>query len=561
MPQAFVSAFLVFVSIQPGRPLFTMSDARKGDSKNDSWLCYGDFVCLSTRAGRDSQERKYLLGHHSPLTLLQKVQKNESTTDFASIILAENPATIAFSNQPETSKYTLDMITNARDYWFEVLPRTDYDMSSQLNAHKKQLGEFQKKMQQLEIKRKEIFSKRSQQQQQRRAVDVAPSTLALNPASRSDIHMSSPPPSDAVVNIEDSANHVEMQPLNSVPESGLVSPDEVTVKVNQTTALGAAKSGALSIVSRLGFEGVGGRRQSLISSDGLSEVESAIQKLQSEIVNLKARVAEYKVKTKQEQNGNAETITRMHGDPLNYGNVIQLCHVTSKRILSFNKTQDRPLELSEYGKPGSLFYIERVSTGVTGGSAKIPAQANITIRLKSFVSDSQYVRMEPNNSTVPGTKFGVSLDVELDGVFNADESFQLGTGAASNDNRVDWIIERCKKNSNVSIAPEEKDDDAAEDDGVAVDEVLSGCQIIRLYHRSAESYLAAVATKMDRGTVFYTHRSQSDSSQGSGKIANTYWMVIDGDGDVRCITGSHTLPFRSNFPSHYECRWQVLVRM
>jgi len=65
--------------------------------------------------------------------------------------------------------------------------------------------------------------------------------------------------------------------------------------------------------------------------------------------------------------------------------------------------------------------------------AKIPAQENVSIRLKSFVSDSQYVRMEPNISMVPGTKFGVSLDVELDGVFNADESFQLGSGAASND--------------------------------------------------------------------------------------------------------------------------------
>lgn len=536
-----------------------MSDARKGDSKNDSWLCYGDFVCLSTRAGRDSQERKYLLGHHSPLTLLQKVQKQENATDFASIILAENPATIAFSNQPETSKDSLDMITNARDYWFEVLPRTDYDMSSQLNAHKKQLGEFQKKLQQLEIKRKEIYSKRSQQV--RRAADTAPSTLALNPASGSDIHMSSPPPSDAVVDINDSENIVEMQPLNSVPDSGIASPDEVTVQVNQTTAVGAAKSGALSIVSRLGFEGVGGRRQSVSSSDGLTEVESAIQKLQSEIADLKAKVTEYKVKTKQEQNGNAETITRMHGDPLNYGNVIQLCHVTSKRLLSFNKTQDRPLELSEYGKPGSLFYIERVSTGVAGGSAKIPAQASITIRLKSFVSDSQYVRMEPNNSMVPGTKFGVSLDVELDGVFNADESFQLGTGAASNDNRVDWILERCKKNSNISTVSEEKDDDAAEDDGVAVDEILSGCQIIRLYHRASESYLAAVATKMDRGKVFYTHRSQSDSSQGSGKIANTYWMVIDGDGDVCFITGSYPVPFQYNFYSHFLCRWPILVKM
>ena len=92
-----------------------MSDSK--NDKNDAWLCYGDYVCLSTRAGKDSQERKYLLGHSSPLMQLQKLQKNQSATDFASIILAENPATIAFADKPETStEGTLDMITNARDY-------------------------------------------------------------------------------------------------------------------------------------------------------------------------------------------------------------------------------------------------------------------------------------------------------------------------------------------------------------------------------------------------------------------------------------------------------------
>ncbi len=193
-----------------------------------------------------------------------------------------------------------------------------------------------------------------------------------------------------------------------------------------------------------------------------------------------------------------------------------------------------------YGKPGSLFYIERVSTGVAGGSAKIPALGDISVRLRSFVSDSHYVRMEPNISFVPGTKFGVALDVELDGVFNADESFQLGTGALSGGNRVDWIFERCKKNSSVLDVSAA---DVAEDDGISVHEVLSGCQIVRLYHRSSESYLAATATKIDRGKVFMNPRSQSDASQGSGKIANTYWMVIDGDGDVRSLPNAFPSSF------------------
>jgi hypothetical protein len=509
-----------------------MSDSK--NDKNDAWLCYGDYVCLSTRAGKDSQERKYLLGHSSPLMQLQKLQKNQSATDFASIILAENPATIAFADKPETStEGTLDMITNARDYWFEVLPRTDYDMSSQLATFKKQLSEANKRLTQLETKKKDLLAKRKDQLH---AASNAPSALALNFASTADIHMSSKPPNDAVVKIGDSSNVVEMQPLNSA--SGLVSPAEVevSVKVIQPAAPAATKGSALSLLS---LPSLRDRRQSVHAPDGLSDIERDIAREMTAVKDAEARVKDYRSKTKQEQNGNVETIKRMHGDPLTYGSVVQLCHVNSKRLLTFTKLQDRPLELAEYGKPGSLFFIERVSTGVAGGSAKIPAQANISIRLKSFVSDSQYVRMEPNNSMVPGTKFGVSLDVELDGVFNADESFQLGSGAVSNDNRVDWIVERCKKNSKVSGISDDQED-VAEDDGVAVDEVLSGCQIIRLYHRSSESYLAATATKMDRGKVFWSHRSQSDASQGSGKIANTYWMVIDGDGDVSLISRAHS---------------------
>lgn len=490
------------------------------DSQNDPWLCYGDYVCLSTRAGKDTQEKKYLLGHSSPLMQLQKLQKNQSVTDFASIILAENPATIAFADKPEaSSEGTLDLIINARDYWFEVLPRTDYDMSSQLATFKKQLSEANKRLSQLETKKQDVMAKRKVQKD---AATIAQASSALNYASTSDIHMSSKPPNAILV---------EMQPLNSASAS----PAEITVNVMQPAAPASTKSSALSMLS---LGSIGNRRQSVAyAPDGLSDIERDMARETAAIDVLKARVTEYKAKTKQEQNGNVETIKRMHGDPLTYGSVVQLSHVISKRLLTFTKLQDRPLELAEYGKAGSLFYIERVSTGVAGGSAKIPAQGNISIRLKSYVSDSQYVRMEPNNSIVPGTKFGVSLDVELDGVFNADESFQLGTGAASNDNRVDWIVERCKKNSKVSGVSAE-DEDASEDDGVAVDEVLSGCQIIRVYHRASESYLAATATKMDRGKVFWSHRSQSDASQGSGKIANTYWMVIDGDGDVSLIYGA-----------------------
>jgi hypothetical protein len=295
------------------------------ESKNDLWLCYGDYVCLSTRAGRDTSEKKYILGHSSPLVQLKKIQKVQSSdSDFGSIVLAENPPTIAFSSKSEgSSEGSLDMITNARDYWFEVLPRTDYEISSQLINYKKQLSESKKKLENLEGKRKDILKKHQAKLQV--AKDHATSTVALN--SGSDIHMSSQPPNDAVVQVgEDTANGFEMQSLGPALKPVRVSLDEVKVTVGQTSASGAAKASAT-----------------------LSEIERAISALQTEIERDEARVADFKTKTKQEQAGNQDTIARMHGDPLNYGAVIQLVHVTSRRFLSFVKSQDRPVELSEYG--------------------------------------------------------------------------------------------------------------------------------------------------------------------------------------------------------------------
>lgn len=92
-----------------------------------------------------------------------------------------------------------------------------------------------------------------------------------------------------------------------------------------------------------------------------------------------------------------------------------------------------------------------MSTGVAGGMTKVPASENISIRLRSFSSASQFLRLEPNISVVPGTKFPVSLDVELDGIFNADQCFQLGTGSsAPGDNRVEWVIERCRTHTSIA---------------------------------------------------------------------------------------------------------------
>jgi hypothetical protein len=159
------------------------------------------------------------------------------------------------------------MITDARDYWFEGLPRTDYDMSSQLAAFEKQLGDATKRLTQLETKKKDVLAKI---EDRLHAASSAQSALATNFASTAGIHMSSKPPNDAVVKIRDSADVVEMQPLNSA--SGLVSPAEVSVKVIQPAAP-VARRGILAL-SKLSLPSLGNRRQSLVCIRHLPAVDS-----------------------------------------------------------------------------------------------------------------------------------------------------------------------------------------------------------------------------------------------------------------------------------------------
>jgi hypothetical protein len=438
-----------------------------------TWLCYGDYICLSTCAGANESQQKYLLGHSSPLMQLQKLQKSKS--EFASIILAENPATVPFTSEPSGKELVLDLITNAHLYWFEILPQTDYDMSVQLGVFEKRLGDAEKRLGDVG-RRLEEFDKKSYQNDKAQAAPPQPGTSSVYQRRSSRVY-----------------------------------PELILPAVNE--------------------EDIESLKKEVV------KLKMKEENVKSEITNLKSKIEEYKDKMVQEQRGNAQTITRVHGDALVFGALIQLRHVASKRLITVTKHADHPVELVQDGRSGSLFYIERVSTGVAGGSTKVPAESNI-VRLRSYVSDSQFLRMEPNLQLVTGTKFPVSLDVELDGVFNADQCCQLGTGAAApGDNRVEWIIERCKHNAVAADDSSEADsdsDDAEDDvDGVDVSEVLSGCQIIRLFHRASESYICALPSKGDQGNVFFSHRSESDPSKGSGSIANSYWRVIDGDGNVR----------------------------
>ena len=464
-----------------------------------AWLCYGDYVCLSTSAGANQSQQKYLLGHSSPLMQLQKLQKPKS--EFASIILAENVATVPFTSEPSGKNVVLDLITNAHLYWFEILPQTDYDMSVQLGLFEKRLGDAEKRL-----------------------VDVGRSLKQFKKPNQNDQAQPAPPQPSTKNVFRRTPNIVHPEPIpHDVSEEGI----ESSKKEEERPAVSQE-----DINEKMKYEEVVNLEKVKIEQENVKLLE-----IKLEIENLKSKIEDCKKKMLQEQIGNAQTITRVHGDALVFGALIQLRHVASKRLITVTKHADHPVELVQDGRSGSLFYIERVSTGVAGGSTKVPAESNI-VRLRSYVSDSQFLRMEPNLQLVTGTKFPVSLDVELDGVFNADQCFQLGTGAAApGDNRVEWIIERCKHNAVAADDSSEADsdsDDAEDDvDGVDVSEVLSGCQIIRLFHRASESYICALPSKVDHGKVFFSHRSESDPSKGSGSIANSYWRVIDGDGNVR----------------------------
>jgi hypothetical protein len=452
-----------------------------------AWLCYGDYVCLSSRAGGDRKQKKYILGHSSPLVKLGRSGESASSLNFASLVFCENPATVPFTHASVSSgPLSFDVTTNVRDYWFEVLPRTDYDMSAQLNVHNKQLSEANRRLKMLN-ERKGMYLKVSSEK-----------------SSSSSTHNSTSDATDLILNL-----HSSKPPRD--PAS-------------------AESDGIQMLPMSSSSPGFWSRRGSVQDPDFLFNLQNEIDSQMELIRVIEQRVSDFESKSKIEEQGNEETISRAAGDALNFGSAIQLRHVNSKRFLSATKQADRAVELSAHGRTGSLFFIERASGGVAAGAIKVPADEGVRIFLRSVTSDAQYVRMD-SNAVVSESKFPLNLDIELDGIYSADACFPIGIGPlVAGDDRVEWTIERAKCVDSESQA--EVDSDDGEDSGVNASEVLSGCQIIRLFHRFSDSYMCAAASKIDRGHVFFSHRSECDASKGPGLAANSYWMVIDGDNDL-----------------------------
>jgi hypothetical protein len=455
-----------------------------------AWLCYGDYVCLSSRASGDRKQKKYILGHSSPLVKLGR--DDESSLNFASLVFCENPATVPFTHASVSSgPLTFDVTTNVRDYWFEILPRTDYDMNVQLNMRNKQLSQANVRLKTL-IERKASFLKAATERLSQPSIHHSASdSTAHEETLTADLHISRSPP-DAEF---DEQNGTEMLPMMS-PSPGILS-----------------------------------RRSSIQDPDFLMNLQNEIDRQKEFIRTVEEHVSDYQMKAKHEEQGNEETILRASGDALIFGSVIQLRHVNSRRFLSTTKQADRVVELSPHGRPGSLFIIERASGGVAAGAIKVPADEDVRIFLRSVGSNALYVCME-SNTGISDSKFPLNLDIELDGIYSAEACVQLGLGAlVSGDDRLEWTIERAKCVTN-DDAQSELDTDDGEDSDVNASEVLSGCQIIRLFHRHSESFLCAAARKIDRGKVFFCHRTECDASKGPGLSANSYWMVIDGDNNV-----------------------------
>jgi hypothetical protein len=452
-----------------------------------AWLCYGDYVCLSSRAGGDRKQKKYILGHSSPLVKLGRNDELATSLNFASLVFCENPATVPFTHADVSSgPLTFDVTTNVRDYWFEILPRSDYDMSAQLNVYNKQLFEANRRLKMLND-RKAVFLK-----------------------ATSEIYSSSAPLNATADRIGPALNvHVgRSRPISALAERG----------AREMLPMSSESPGLLD------------RRNSTHDPDFLFNLQNEIDNQIESVRVIKQRVLNFESKAKIEEQSNEETISRAAGDSLNFGSVIQLRHVSSKRFLSVTKQADRAVELSAQGRTGSLFYIERASGGVAAGTIKVPADEGVRIFLRSVASDAQYVRIE-SNTAVTESKFPLSLDIELDGLYSADACFQLGIGPpVAGDDRVEWTIQRTKCFNSESEAELDSDDD--EDSGVKASEKLSGCQVVRLFHRFSDSYLCATASKIDRGVVFFNHRSECDASKGPGLAADSYWMVIDGDNDL-----------------------------
>ena len=291
---------------------------------SSSSLRFGDVICLGLECpGPDDSDELifYVLGHQSPLSLVKDCQ---DVIDH--VLVAEMPNTFSAPSKKDGSDATFPVPVHSREYWFEIVGKSEYMLQQTLQKMQQQLEHLE--AQQVRMVQEADSKMDPPISEQPAAVSPAVAgvgTLSPIQALRRPAHNAVRRGSDAH-NAGRRGNDIELSEVNVALLPGSDYSTDARMPSPKTSA----------------------------------PVSTPVPVASKAIENLKSRIADLKELTYGETQRNLENELSRKGSGVRYGDVIQLRHVLTKKFVSLANGAISSYELS-HGNMNCWFIFEPVS--------------------------------------------------------------------------------------------------------------------------------------------------------------------------------------------------------
>jgi hypothetical protein len=301
-------------------------------SKGASSLRFGDVICLGLEfsAGSDNEHMFYVLGHRSPLSLVDGCQ---DVID--NILVAEIPNTF---QSPSDDSITFPVPVHSREYWFEIVGKSEYMMQQMLQKLNMQLEK-------LEAEEERMVRSNKQSPSSTSSTDRRPSVAAVGGGTVSPIQALRRRSHDARLD-----HDIELSQINVALLADAESPSYDAVS-------GAAHGGSnLPPIQALRRRSHDARldhdielsqiKSHQLPSYGADSGDVKPASSSQAISRLKSRIADLTDLANGEAQRNLENELSRDGSAVRYGDVIQLRHMSSKKFVTLASGSLSSYELS-----------------------------------------------------------------------------------------------------------------------------------------------------------------------------------------------------------------------
>jgi hypothetical protein len=298
-------------------------------SQGASSLRFGDVICLGLEfsAGSDDEHMFYVLGHRSPLSLVEGCQ---DVID--NVLIAEIPNTF---QSPSDDSITFPVPVHSREYWFEIVGKSEYMMQQMLQKLSMQLERLEAEEERMVRSNKHSPSSTS-------TIERRPSVAAVGGGTIQALRRRS---HDARLD-----HDIELSQINVALLADAESPSYDAVS---RAPHGGSNLSPIQALRRRSHDArldhdieLSQLKSHQLPSYGADSGDLKPSSSSQAISRLKSRIADLTDLANGESQRNLENELSRDGSAVRYGDVIQLRHMSSKKFVTLASGSLSSYELS-----------------------------------------------------------------------------------------------------------------------------------------------------------------------------------------------------------------------